>query len=66
MERIWNRFGLIVFLWLSFSLARAQYEVVPLPQDIGLQQGEPFVIDNTVQIIAPMICSVRQSSCSPI
>ena len=53
MERIWNRFGLIVFLWLSFSLARAQYEVVPLPQDIGLQQGEPFVIDNTVQIIAP-------------
>ena len=27
--------------------------MVPLPQDIGLQQGEPFVIDNTVQIIAP-------------
>lgn len=53
MERIWNRFGLIAFLWLSLSLARAQYDVVPLPQDISLQQGEPFVIDNTVQIIAP-------------
>ncbi|MBP5713476.1 MAG: beta-N-acetylhexosaminidase [Prevotella sp.] len=45
--------GLLFICCLSVSPAMAQYEVVPLPQDIGLQQGEPFVIDNTVQIIAP-------------
>ena len=52
MERIWNRFGLIAFLWLSFSLARAQYDVVPLPQSIQMQKGEPFVLNADVQILA--------------
>ena len=49
--------GISLFHLFTFSLlsvpARAQYDVVPLPQNISLQQGEPFVIDNTVQIIAP-------------
>ena len=52
MERIWNRFGLIAFLWLSFSLVRAQYDVVPLPQSIQMQKGEPFVLNSDVQILA--------------
>jgi len=49
--------GLLPFYLFTLLLlcvpARAQYDVVPLPQNISLQQGEPFVIDNTVQIIAP-------------
>ena len=52
MERIWNRFGLIAFLWLSFSLARARYDVVPLPQSIQMQKGEPFVLNADVQLLA--------------
>ena len=31
----------------------AQYNVVPLPQNIELQKGEPFMVDGTVQIVAP-------------
>ena len=30
----------------------ANYEVVPLPQHIDLQKGEPFVLSNQVQILA--------------
>ena len=30
----------------------ANYEVVPLPQHIDLQKGEPFVLNNQVQILA--------------
>ena len=30
----------------------AQYEVVPLPQSIQMQQGAPFVLNNQVQILA--------------
>ena len=30
----------------------AQYEVVPLPQSIQMQKGDPFVLNNQVQILA--------------
>ena len=44
---------LIMGLVLSIS-ARAQYGVVPLPQSIQMQKGEPFVLSNDqVQILAP-------------
>ena len=42
---------------LSFSPARvladnpANYEVVPLPQSIVMQKGEPFVLDDQVEIL---------------
>ena len=34
------------------DLQSAQYEVVPLPQNIQMQQGAPFVLNNQVQILA--------------
>ena len=43
---------------LSYSPARAlaghpaNYEVVPLPQSITMQKGEPFVLDETVEILS--------------
>ena len=44
---------LIMGLVLSIS-ARAQYDVVPLPQSIQMQKGEPFLLSNDqVQILAP-------------
>ena len=32
----------------------AQYDVVPLPQSIQMQKGEPFVLNDQVQILAPV------------
>ena len=43
----------IILFPLSISHAMAQYNVVPLPQNIELQKGEPFMVDGTVQIVAP-------------
>ena len=38
---------------LIVSPARAQsYEVLPMPQSVQLQQGEPFVLNGEVQILA--------------
>ena len=46
-------FYLFTLLLLS-APARAQYEVVPLPQSIQMQKGEPFLLSNDqVQILAP-------------
>ena len=46
-------FYLFTLLLLSVP-ARAQYEVVPLPQSIQMQKGEPFLLSNDqVQILAP-------------
>ena len=46
-------FYLFTLLLLSVP-ARAQYEVVPLPQSIKMQKGEPFLLSNDqVQILAP-------------
>ena len=46
-------FYLFTLLLLSVP-ARAQYEVVPLPQSIQMQNGEPFLLSNDqVQILAP-------------
>ena len=42
---------LIMVLVLSIS-AKAQYDVVPLPQNIQMQKGEPFVFNADVQILA--------------
>ncbi|MBR1389823.1 MAG: beta-N-acetylhexosaminidase [Prevotella sp.] len=36
----------------TVSAQRADYDVVPLPQSIQMQKGEPFVLDNSVQILA--------------
>ena len=45
-------FYLFTLLLLSVP-ARAQYEVVPLPQSIQMQKGEPFLLSNDqVQILA--------------
>ena len=33
---------------------QANYEVVPLPQSIVMQKGEPFVLEEGVQILAPV------------
>ena len=41
-----------VICLLSFSPVRAQYDVVPLPQNIQMQKGEPFVLNADVQILA--------------
>lgn len=39
-------------LFTSVALA-GDYNIVPLPQSISLQKGEPFTLDATVQILAP-------------
>ena len=39
-------------LFTSVALA-GDYNIVPLPQSITLQKGEPFTLDATVQILAP-------------
>ena len=44
---------LFINCYLFFGPARAQYNIVPLPQSITLQKGEPFTLDATVQILAP-------------
>ena len=44
---------LFINCYLFFSPARAQYNIVPLPQSITLQKGEPFTLEATVQILAP-------------
>ena len=46
------RLLLCICCCLSVSLARAQYDVVPLPQCIQMQKGEPFNLDADVQIWA--------------
>ena len=44
-------FYLFTLLLLSVPV-RAQYDVVPLPQSIQMQKGEPFILDADVQILA--------------
>ena len=45
---------LFIICYLSVSPVRAQYDIVPLPQSIELQKGEPFTLWNDlVQIVAP-------------
>ena len=36
---------------VTTASAQACYEVVPLPQSIQMQKGEPFVLDGSVQIL---------------
>jgi hexosaminidase len=56
MDQGRNSFRLISLLFviccLSVSTARAQYAVVPQPQSIQMQKGEPFVLNGEVQILA--------------
>ena len=44
----------LLFICCSFSVSPvwAQYEVLPMPQSISLQQGEPFVLNGDEQILA--------------
>ena len=50
--------SLLIMCLLSFSPARAlagnpaNYEVVPLPQSIVMQKGEPFILEAGVEILA--------------
>ncbi len=45
---------LFIICCLSVSPARAQYDVLPLPQSIEIQKGEPFTLwGGLVQIVAP-------------
>ena len=43
---------LFIGCFLSVSPVRAQYDVLPVPQTIQLQQGEPFILNGDVQILA--------------
>ena len=47
--------ALFTFNFALFTSAGslANYEVVPLPQSISMQKGEPFVIEDDIQILAP-------------
>lgn len=46
--------GFLFGVWLAVSPVRAQYDIVPLPQSIEMQKGEPFTLWNDlVQIVAP-------------
>ena len=42
-----------LFVLLPLSAQAGDYNIVPLPQSIALQKGEPFTLDATVQILAP-------------
>ena len=45
---------LLIICYLSVSPVSAQYDVVPLPQNIELQKGEPFTLwGGLVQIVTP-------------
>ena len=45
---------LLIICYLFVCPARAQYDVVPLPQSIEMQKGEQFTLwDDLVQILAP-------------
>ena len=46
-------FYLFTLLLLSVPV-RAQYAVLPLPQSIVEQKGEPFILEEGVQILAPV------------
>ena len=52
MNKYWLIGLSLIICHLSFSPARAQYDIVPLPQSVQLQQGEPFVFNAGVQILA--------------
>lgn len=55
MTKIFQRLPIalsFIICYLSFSPVRAQYHVVPLPQSVVLQKGEPFTLDEHVQILA--------------
>ena len=41
-----------IISYLSFTPAWAQYDVVPMPQRIEMQKGEPFTLNGDVQILA--------------
>ena len=47
--------ALFTFNFTLFTSAGtpADYNVVPLPQSISMQNGEPFILDDDVQILAP-------------
>ncbi|MBR4729592.1 MAG: beta-N-acetylhexosaminidase [Prevotella sp.] len=46
--------GVLLFYLFTFLPLSAQYDVVPLPQNIELQKGEPFTLwGDLVQILAP-------------
>ncbi|MBR4191606.1 MAG: beta-N-acetylhexosaminidase [Prevotella sp.] len=47
-----RNYFLFFILYFLFSPARAQYNVIPLPQSIELQKGDPFTLDASVQILA--------------
>lgn len=47
-----KNFLLIALLFVICSPARAQYDVVPLPQSVQIQDGEPFVLREEVRIVA--------------
>ena len=42
----------LLFLFALLPLYAVNYDVVPMPQQVALQQGEPFVLNSSVQILA--------------
>ena len=44
--------AVLLFYLFTFLPLSAQYDIVPLPQSIELQKGEPFVLNGDVQILA--------------
>lgn len=57
MKRIFITIGMALTAGLLLSCTSVQepadYRVVPLPQEITLGQGEPFVLDRQVKILYP-------------
>ena len=46
--------GVLLFYLFTFLPLSAQYDIVPMPQSIALQKGEPFMLWNDlVEIVAP-------------
>ncbi len=44
----------VLLSWATLAMAEnTDYQVVPLPQRVELQKGEPFVFQNDVRIVAP-------------
>ena len=53
-ERYIKVAGVLLFYLFTFLPLSAQYDIVPLPQSIEMQKGEPFTLWNDlVEIVAP-------------
>ena len=43
-----------IFSSVSAANPTANYKVIPLPNEISVQQGQAFILNNQVQIVYPL------------